>query len=125
MRLDKWLWAARFLKTRSMAADAVESGKVKVNDERSKPAKLLKVGDRLAIRVGPFSHAVTVLGLSDRRGPSTEAQKLYVESEESLLARQRLRDELRANTAVGIFAKGRPTKRERRKLEEFKDRGDE
>ena len=94
MRIDKWLWAARFFKTRSLATDAVEGGKIKLNGERPKPAKGVKVGDQLDVRAGPFTFSIRVLALSDRRGPAVEAVKLYIESAESQAARQALADEL-------------------------------
>jgi ribosome-associated heat shock protein Hsp15 len=125
VRLDKWLWAARFFKTRSLAADAVDSGKVKLNGERTKPAKAPKLGDRLEIRAGQFAFVVTVSGLNDRRGSATIAHQLYVESEESKAAREQLRGELRANAAAGIFYKGRPTKKVRRQIEGWRQRGEE
>ena len=88
-RVDKWLWAARFYKTRSIAADAVESGKVVVNGARVKPAKALKPGDELFIRVPGADYTVRVQALSDRRGPATEAAKLYAETEDSKRKRER------------------------------------
>lgn len=120
LRIDKWLWAARFFKTRSLAADAVECGKVQVNDARIKPAKAITVGDRLIIRLGPYQHAVEVLALSDRRGPAPEAQKLYRETEESRLLREALATELRAQPKP-VFPGGRPTKRDRRAIEKLRN----
>lgn len=117
LRIDKWLWAARFFKTRSIAADAVDGGKVQVNGERVKPAKVLKVGDELAVRVGPYAWNVTVRGLSDRRGPAPEAQKLYSESEESRLAREAVAAQVRAARPVNPLHKGRPTKKARREID--------
>lgn len=117
LRIDKWLWAARFFKTRSIAADAVDGGKVQVNGERVKPAKVIKVGDELVIRVGPYAWNVTVLGLSDRRGPAPEAQKLYSEGEESRLAREAVAAQIRAARPVNPLHKGRPTKKARRELD--------
>jgi ribosome-associated heat shock protein Hsp15 len=116
LRLDKWLWAARFFKTRSLAVQAVDSGKVKLNGERPKPAKAVHVGNELEIRVGPYTFQIVVRGLSDRRGPASEAAKLYEESEPSKQQRQLLAAQLRANAAQGIFYKGRPTKKNRRQL---------
>ena len=84
VRLDKWLWAARFFKTRALAATAIETGKVEVNGERAKRAKALQVGDSLRIRIGPYNHIVTVRALSENRGPAPVAAKLYEETEESL-----------------------------------------
>jgi len=117
LRIDKWLWAARFLKTRSLAADAVGGGKVEVEGERVKPARLLKIGDRLTIRIGPYAWNVTVLGLSDRRGPAPEAQKLYAESEESRLTREAVSAQLRAARPFNPLHKGRPTKKARREID--------
>ena len=121
LRIDKWLWAARFFKTRSLAADAVDGGKVQINGERVKPAKAVKVGDRLDIRIGAFPWRVEVLGLSDRRGPASEAQKLYLESESSRVAREVLAAQLRANRPTNPLQKGRPTKKDRRELDRFQE----
>ena len=88
MRIDKWLWAARFFKTRGLAQTAVAGGKVKANGERVKPAKLLRAGDALIVRNGPFEWDITVLALSERRGPAAEAAKLYRESADSRKARE-------------------------------------
>jgi len=119
LRIDKWLWAARFFKTRSIAADAVECGKVLVNGARVKPAKLLAPGDILSIRLGPYQHVIEVLALSNKRGPASEAQKLYQETEESRLRRETLALELKAQP-VPTAHEGRPTKRDRREIEKFK-----
>ncbi len=121
LRVDKWLWAARFFKTRSLAADAVEGGKVQVNGERVKPAKTLKVGDTLAIRIGPYAWTVAVLGLSDHRGPAPEAQKLYSEGEESRLAREAVAAQVRAARPTNPLHKGRPTKKARREIDRLQD----
>ncbi len=115
LRLDKWLWAARFFKTRSLAADAAESGKVQVNGARAKPARLVASGDRLLVRVGPYEHELEVLGVSPRRGPAPEARKLYRETEGSLRKREELAAQLRAQPVPAF--KGRPTKRDRRQME--------
>lgn len=120
LRIDKWLWAARFFKTRSLAADAVECGKALVNDVRVKPAKAITVGDTLTIRLGSIQHVVEVLALSDRRGPAPEAQKLYHETEESRLQREALAAELRAQPKPA-FPGGRPTKRDRRAIEKLRN----
>lgn len=117
LRVDKWLWAARFFKTRSLASDAVEGGKVHVNGERVKPAKTLKAGDKLAIRIGPYTWNVSVMGLSDRRGPAPEAQKLYTEGEESRLAREAVVAQVRAARPDNPLHKGRPTKKARRDID--------
>jgi ribosome-associated heat shock protein Hsp15 len=119
LRIDKWLWAARFFKARSLAADAVECGKVLVEGARVKPAKLLAAGDTLSIRLGPYQHVIEVLALSGNRGPAPEAQKLYQETEESRLKRAALALELKAQPEPTAH-EGRPTKRDRREIEKFK-----
>src|SRR2546426_10518998 len=90
LRLDRWLWAARFFKTRALASAAIAGGKVQVNGTRAKPAKQLKIGDALRVRVGPYEWLVTVRALSERRGPPKDAQLLYDESPEGRAARERL-----------------------------------
>jgi ribosome-associated heat shock protein Hsp15 len=125
LRLDKWLWAARFFKTRSLAQQAIESGRVGLNRERVKPSHAVKVEDSVSVRVGELEWQVRVKGLSERRGPATEARKLYEETPESRAERER-RTELRrwsAEPAAGI--KGRPTKRDRRRLEDLTNPADE
>ena len=124
IRIDKWLWAARFFKTRSLATDAVDGGKVLVADERVKPSRAVKPGDLLSIRIGPYTWHVTVLGLSDRRGPAPEAQKLYRESDESRVAREALADQIRASRPVNPLHKGRPTKKVRREMDRFQESED-
>jgi ribosome-associated heat shock protein Hsp15 len=119
MRIDKWLWAARFFKTRSLAADAVESGKVTMNEARIKVAKAIGVGDRLDIRLGQYHFEIEVLALSNRRGPAPEAQKLYRESDESRAKRAEIAANLKALPQPTF--KGRPTKRDRRDIERFED----
>ena len=122
VRLDKWLWAARFFKTRSLATDAVNGGKVELNGQRPKPAKEVKVGDLLRIRVGPFVHAVTVRALSDQRGPASAAALLFEESAESIAARERLREQHRLAPSVQYEEGGRPTKKDRRTMSAFEER---
>ena len=117
LRIDKWLWAARFFKTRALAADAVETGKVQLGGERVKPAKPLAAGDTLSIRLGPYLHVIEVLGLSNKRGPAPEAQKLYKETEESRAKRAALALELKVRPTAH---EGRPTKKDRREIEKFK-----
>jgi len=127
VRLDKWLWAARFFKTRSIAAEAITGGKVQVNGDRPKAAKLLQLGDEVSIRLGPYEHVVHVRGISERRGPATVAATLYEETEASLTARAKLSEQLRMAPAAFVYEdKGRPTKRDRRELDQFRDkqRGD-
>jgi len=119
-RIDKWLWAARFYKTRALAAAAVEGGKAQVNGERVKPAKLLRAGDALIVRNGPFEWDITVLALSERRGPAAEAAKLYRESGESRKAREEKAALIKAERQSNpIFVKGRPTKKARRQIIRF------
>jgi ribosome-associated heat shock protein Hsp15 len=120
LRIDKWLWAARFFKTRSVAVEAVESGKVTMNEARLKPAKAIGVGDQLVIRLGQYHFEVEVLGLSNRRGPAPEAQKLYRENEASKARRAEIAANLKALPQPTL--KGRPTKRDRREIERFEER---
>lgn len=117
VRLDRWLWAARFFKTRSLAAEAVAGGKVHVNGERPKPAKLLRVGDRLRVRVGPYEHHIIVRALAERRGPPRVAVTLYEETPGSRAARFRLAEQHRLAPSMGYEGKGRPTKKDRRSIE--------
>jgi ribosome-associated heat shock protein Hsp15 len=120
LRIDKWLWVARFYKTRALAADAVEGGKVQVNGARVKPARPLKVGDALVIRNAAFAWEVEVVGLSDRRGPAFEAAKLYRESDASRKARADTAAQIKAERqSAPVYAKGRPTKRARRQIIKF------
>lgn len=119
LRVDKWLWAARFFKTRALAVDAIECGKVLVNETRVKPAKAIAVGDTLSIRLGPYTFIVEVLALSDRRGPAPQAQKLYHETEAGRIKREALAAEIKAQPQPSEL-KGRPTKRDRREIERFK-----
>jgi ribosome-associated heat shock protein Hsp15 len=122
VRIDKWLWAARFFKTRSLAADAVAAGKVEVNEERVKPAKLIQIGDSINVRLGPYVHVVHVRGLSERRGPATVAATLYEETSGSIAARAKLAEQLRMAPAAFVYEeKGRPTKRDRREIDRFRD----
>jgi len=122
VRIDKWLWAARFFKTRSLAADAVIAGKVELNGERAKPAKLLQPGDVVSVRLGPYLHVVEVRALSERRGPATVAATLYQETADSLAARAKLAEQLRMAPAAFVYEeKGRPTKRDRREIDRFRD----
>jgi ribosome-associated heat shock protein Hsp15 len=122
VRIDKWLWAARFFKTRSLAADAIGGGKVEVNGERVKPAKLIQAGDEVRIRLGPYEHIVIVRGLSERRGPATVAATLYEETAASVATRAKHAEQLRMAPAAFVYEeKGRPTKRDRREIERFRD----
>ncbi|HET7025279.1 MAG TPA: S4 domain-containing protein [Gemmatimonadales bacterium] len=120
VRVDKWLWAARFYKTRALAAEAIDGGKVQVHGERAKRAKLLQLGDEVRIRQGTFEYRLTVRGLSERRGPATVAVTLYEEDAASREARERMAAQLAAMPAPFQVEKGRPTKKDRRKLERFR-----
>jgi len=123
VRLDRWLWAARFFKTRALAAAAVAGGKVQVNGVRAKPAKLLRAGDAVRVRVAPFEWLVTVRALSERRGPPKAALALYEESPEGRAARERLAEQLKMAPAPAYQGKGRPTKKERREIERLEEGG--
>ncbi len=124
IRLDKWLWAARFFKTRSLATEAVDGGKVQVNGERVKPARAVRVGDQMSVRIGPYVWGIVVRGLSDRRGPAPEAQKLYEEASASLSERLATADRIRAARPMNPLQKGRPTKKDRRELDRLHDPDD-
>jgi len=120
VRLDRWLWAARFFKTRVLAAGAIDGGKVELNGHRAKRGRHVHVGDDLRIRRGAFEHHVTVRGLSERRGPASEAQALYEETAESAHNREMLAVQLKTMPAPVFRGKGRPTKQERRAIDRFK-----
>jgi ribosome-associated heat shock protein Hsp15 len=122
IRIDKWLWAARFYKTRALAAEAIEGGKVQVNGERVKRAKPLQVGDEVRIRQGPYEHQVVVRGLSDRRGPAVQAATLYEEKPESRAAREALAVQLKSLHSAFVPERGRPTKKDRREINKLKGR---
>lgn len=118
LRIDKWLWAARFYKTRSLAADEIGKGRVQVNGQDAKPAREVKVGDTVIIRQGPVTRTVAVLGLSQQRGPAPIAQQLYAETADSIQQRQRLAEQRRlASEPAQAIEHGRPTKRDRRSIE--------
>lgn len=122
VRLDKWLWAARFFKTRGLAAQAIETGKVEVNGERAKRAKQLQIGDQLRIRLGPYHHIVKVRGVSERRGPAAVAAELFEETEESRKAREAMQIQVRVAQSAPGYDRGRPTKKDRRDLKRLKRR---
>ncbi len=118
LRIDKWLWAARFFKTRSLATEAVNGGQVNVNAAPAKASREVRVGDRLDIRLGAMTHSVAVLGISAVRGPAPVARLLYQESTESEQKRAEIAQRLRFNPdPAQTLAHGRPTKRDRRALE--------
>ncbi len=120
VRLDKWLWAARFYKTRALAVDAIESGKIEVNNDRSKRSKLVQAGDRIRIRIGPYEHLVSVRGVSEKRGSADIAATLYEEDAESKKAREVMAVHMKAMRANTGYESGRPTKKDRRDIEKIK-----
>ena len=122
VRLDKWLWAARFFKTRSLASEAIAGGKVQVNGDRTKRARPLQVGDEIRVRQGPYEFLVVVRALSDRRGPAAAAAELYEERPESRAAREAMAIQLKTLHAAFVPEKGRPTKRDRREIERLRGR---
>ncbi|MBV8658783.1 MAG: RNA-binding S4 domain-containing protein [Burkholderiales bacterium] len=121
VRLDKWLWAARFFKTRSLAGDAIDGGHVQVNGDRGKPARALKLGDMVQVRTPGGRFEVRILALSDKRGPASVAQAMYEETPESAAARARAREDMALAPVLDHpDAIGRPTKKLRRQLQQFR-----
>ncbi|MDH5368933.1 MAG: ribosome-associated heat shock protein Hsp15 [Gammaproteobacteria bacterium] len=120
-RLDKWLWAARYYKTRQLAAEAINGGHVHLNGQRIKPSRVIQVADQLTINKTPFTFEITVEALSIRRGPAKEAQQLYSESEESIQKRETLAEQRKLNAAQFPHAERRPDKRNRRRIIRFKN----
>lgn len=122
VRIDKWLWAARFYKTRSLASEAVSSGRILIDGQKCKPSRTLKTGSRLRVSKGDYVFDIEVLGLSDKRGSATVAQTLYCETEESRLRRVELAERLRDVRIMerGIRGDGRPNKKQRRELSRLK-----
>lgn len=122
VRMDKWLWAARFFKTRSIAAEAIDGGKIQVNGERAKRSKLLRTGDEVRIRTGPYEHVVVVRALSERRGPAAIAAGLYEETAQSREAREKMAAQMKA--LPSLFGQGnRPSKKDRRDLRRLRGDG--
>ncbi|WP_372827164.1 RNA-binding S4 domain-containing protein [Polaromonas sp.] len=123
MRLDKWLWAARFYKTRSLASDEIGKGRVQVNGQEAKPARDIKAGDTLQMRQGPVTRTVVIRGLSQQRGAAPVAQQLYEESVDSLRLREAAAEQRRLNNEpAASIEHGRPTKRDRRSMDKAQDR---
>ncbi len=118
-RLDKWLWAARFYKTRSLAVAAINGGKVHLNKNRVKPSRTIKADDVLSISKPPYQHIITILALSKQRRPAPEAQQLYLESEESIEKRDLLHQQIKSQPLGFRVEKGRPNKRDRRHIIKF------
>ena len=113
MRVDKWLWAARFFRTRALAARAVAGGRVEVNGQKPKPAKVLHEGDRVRLRLGPYEHLLTVRALSERRGPASLAALLYEEDPAGRSRRERLAEQHRIAATAFAHGEGKPTRKER------------
>jgi len=124
VRLDKWLWAARFFKTRSVAREAVSGGKVHLNGNRAKPGRSLNIGDELRIQRGEEEYTITVVDLSPRRGPATVARSLYEESEENRSRREKLAEERKLEYQQNATRERRPDKRQRRRLVRFRQKLD-
>lgn len=122
LRLDKWLWAARFFKTRALAADAIDIGRVSVNAEHVKRSREVRVGDTVTVRRPPYEQHVVVRGISEQRGPGVVAQTLYAETEASATARAKLSEQLRAAGGAAPGESGKPSKRDRRALDRVRGR---
>ena len=123
MRLDKWLWVARFYKTRSLASDEVGKGRVQVNGQEAKPARDIKAGDTVAMRQGPVTRTIVVRGLSQQRGAAPVAQQLYEETPDSVRQRELASEQRRLNSEpASSLERGRPTKRNRRDMDKAKDK---
>jgi ribosome-associated heat shock protein Hsp15 len=122
VRLDKWLWAARFFKTRAMAAEAIDGGKVSVNDDRPKRARLISAGDVVSVRTPPYEHIVAVVDVSARRGSAVIAQALYVETPASIEARARVQVQLKSAALSFSFPEGKPSKKDRRAIDRVRHR---
>ena len=120
VRIDKWLWAARFFKTRALAAEAVDGGKVELNSHKPKPGKVVRVGDEVRIRLGPYEHVVAVRGLSERRGPHAEAIKLYEEDPAGKARRERLAEQHRVAATAFAHGEGKPSRQERDAIRKLK-----
>ena len=119
VRIDKWLWAARFYKTRSLASQAVSGGHVELNHQRVKPARTVQVGDQLVVRCEHAEFTVHILGLSERRGAATVARTLYAETDASVAKREQCEEERRLQRLQGNPPERRPEKHERRKIRQF------
>ncbi|WP_041917045.1 RNA-binding S4 domain-containing protein [Desulfocapsa sulfexigens] len=124
VRVDKWLWAARFFKTRSLASRAATGGKVFLNGQRCKPSKAVVEGDELCVHRGPVTHTVIIVELSNRRGPARIAQSLYEETEQSIQNRKEQKEERTMFFAGQTVPAKRPGKRDRRKIKEFIRKGE-
>ena len=121
VRIDRWLWAARFYKTRSQAASAIDGGKVRLNDARPRTAAAVRVGDLVRVRMGPIERTLRVSGLAERRGTASAAAALYEETADSVARRRQREAQLKLMPETSFRGKGRPTKRERRELDRLKE----
>lgn len=126
VRIDKWLWAARFFKTRSLANEAIAKNQVRINGQRIKPSRLVLVGDVVRIEKAPYEFIVSVLGLNDQRRPASEAKLLYEESEQSIRSREVLAERLRSDRLAhaGLAGDGKPSKKQRRQIIRFQNQRD-
>ena len=126
VRIDKWLWAARFFKTRSIATEAIARNHVRIGGQRIKPSRHVLIGDEITIEKVPYEFHVTVLGLNDQRRPAAEAQMLYEERQDSIDARHVLRERLRGDSMAraGLAGDGRPSKKQRRQIIRFQNQND-
>lgn len=123
LRIDKWLWAARFYKTRSLAVEEIDKGRVRVNEQEAKPAREVKVGDTVTLRQGPVLRTLVVRGISNQRGAAPVARQLYEETADSLKAREQAAEQRRlASDPASSLEHGRPTKRDRRTLDKAQDK---
>ncbi len=122
VRLDKWLWAARFFKTRALAVEAIDGGKVSVNDERPKRAKLVQAGDEVTVRIGPYQHILIVRDVSGRRGSAAVAAALFEETPGSIAARALVAAQYKSAAMTFAFQEGKPSKKERRAIDKVRDR---
>ncbi len=120
VRLDHWLWAARFFKTRQLCSAAISGGKIRLNGKRTKPAKAVRLGDMLEIRRGPYTTIVVIEALSNKRGSATDAATLYTETEQSIAQRQALVAQLRVQAQAVQYDRGRPSKRDRRAMQRLR-----
>lgn len=120
MRIDKWLWCARFFKTRSLAAEAVRSGKIKIGNERAKPSKMVNPEDKLSIRKDAFKYEIRIINIPKTRLSAPQAAQLYEESKDSIENRELIKQQLKADVALFPRTQGRPTKRDRRNIIKFK-----
>lgn len=123
IRIDKWLWAARFFKTRSLAAEAINGGKIEINGARAKPSRVVRIGDKMSVRRGPYEWTIIVVDTSRLRGSAAQAQHLYEETEESRRKRETAMAQLKLERPPELDIPGRPSKKDRRAIQRFTKRG--